>query len=161
MAVQVDSVVLLEATSPGAGRCSSSPTKHSPACNRCCPMTAGAASLAGPPRGAGRHPVEVAHRPAWGDVPGRVGPWQTCYGRLRRWQTDGTWPRVWAVLAAELADSPGDRRGQALLAAAPVAAAGTGLVAAPPHRHHSTWRPLGGVHHTRRPAAGAPRRWRP
>jgi transposase len=70
----------------------------------------------------------------WRDVPGRFGPWQTCYGRLRRWQRDGTWPRVWAVLAAELADSPDDRRGQALLAAAPVAAAGTGLVAAPPHR---------------------------
>jgi transposase len=70
----------------------------------------------------------------WRDVPGRFGPWQTCYGRLRRWQRDGTWPRVWAVLAAELADSPDDRRGQALLAAAPVAAAGTGLVAAPLHR---------------------------
>jgi transposase len=70
----------------------------------------------------------------WRDVPGRFGPWQTCYGRLRRWQRDGTWPRVWAVLAAELADSPDDRRGQALLAAAPVAAAGTGLVAAPPQR---------------------------
>jgi transposase len=29
----------------------------------------------------------------WRDVPERFGPWQTCYGRLRRWQGDGTWPR--------------------------------------------------------------------
>jgi transposase len=29
----------------------------------------------------------------WRDVPVRFGPWQTCYGRLRRWQADGTWPR--------------------------------------------------------------------
>jgi transposase len=36
----------------------------------------------------------------WRDVPGRFGPWQTCYSRLRRWQADGTWPRVWALLAA-------------------------------------------------------------
>jgi transposase len=28
----------------------------------------------------------------WRDVPERFGPWQTCYGRLRRWQADGTWP---------------------------------------------------------------------
>jgi transposase len=25
----------------------------------------------------------------WRDVPERFGPWQTCYGRLRRWQRDG------------------------------------------------------------------------
>src|SRR6266511_995247 len=57
----------------------------------------------------------------WRDMPGRFGPWQTCYSRLRRWQQDGTWPRIWAVLAG------GDRSGhgrcgqpsQALLAAAP------------------------------------------
>jgi len=70
----------------------------------------------------------------WRDLPERFGPWQTCYGRLRRWQRDGTWPRVWAVLAADPADSPDDRRGQALLAAAPVAVAGAGLVTAPPPR---------------------------
>jgi hypothetical protein len=29
-----------------------------------------------------------------------VRTWQTCYGRLRCWQGDGTWPRVWALLAA-------------------------------------------------------------
>src|SRR5262245_24113364 len=33
----------------------------------------------------------------WRDVPERFGPWQTCYGRLRRWQRDGTWAGVWAV----------------------------------------------------------------
>jgi transposase len=83
----------------------------------------------------------------WRDVPERFGPWQTCYSRLRRWQRDGTWPRVWAVLAAGEHRSRHDRRGQALGAAAPVAAPGAGLVRR--HRdHHSTCRTLGGVHHT-------------
>jgi Putative transposase of IS4/5 family (DUF4096) len=36
----------------------------------------------------------------WRDVPERFGPWQTCYSRLRRWQTEGTWPRIWALVAA-------------------------------------------------------------
>jgi transposase len=70
----------------------------------------------------------------WRDVPERFGPWQTCYGRLRRWRRDGTWPRVWAVLAADQTGSGHDRGGQALLAAAPVAAARAGLVAATPPR---------------------------
>jgi transposase len=70
----------------------------------------------------------------WRDVPGRFGSWQTCYGRLRRWQRDGTWPRVWAVLAADQDGSRHDRRGQAALSAAPVAAARAGLMAAPPPR---------------------------
>jgi len=50
----------------------------------------------------------------WRDVPGRFGPWQTCSSRLRRWQRDGTWPRIWALLAAgdELGSRDG-RRGQA------------------------------------------------
>jgi transposase len=28
----------------------------------------------------------------WRDVPQRFGPWQTCYGRLRRWQREGPGP---------------------------------------------------------------------
>ena len=75
----------------------------------------------------------------WRDVLGRFGPWQTCYGRLRRWQRDGTWPRVWALLDAGDEMGSGDGRrgqasqlGQALGAAAPVAAARAGLVAATP-----------------------------
>ena len=88
----------------------------------------------------------------WRDVPGRFGPWQTCHGRLRRWQRDGTWLRVWALLAAggELGsgDGRGGQLGQALLAAAPVAASGAGLMAAPPPRPPSTCRTVGGVHHT-------------
>jgi transposase len=74
---------------------------------------------------------------AWREVPGRFGPWQTCYGRLRRWQRDGTWLRVWALLAAGEHGSGHDRRGQAslaLMAAAPVATARAGLGAAPPPR---------------------------
>jgi transposase len=67
----------------------------------------------------------------WRDVPERFGPWQTCYGRLRRWQRDGTWPRIWAVLAASEHDSGHDRRDQA---AAPVAVAGAGLMTATPPR---------------------------
>ena len=70
----------------------------------------------------------------WRDVPTRFGPWQTCYSRLRRWQRDGTWPRIWALLATGEHGSGHDRRGQAALVAAPVAAPGAGLVAAPPPR---------------------------
>jgi transposase len=85
----------------------------------------------------------------WRDVPTRYGPWQTCYGRLRRWQRDGTWPRIWAVLAGDQLgsrDGRSGRPGQALLAAAPVAAPGAGLVAATPprppqHLPHRRWRP--------------------
>jgi hypothetical protein len=73
----------------------------------------------------------------WRDVPTRYGPWQTCYSRLRRWQRDGTWPRIWALLAAGEHGSTNDRHGQPgqpVLPAAPVAAPGAGLVAAPPPR---------------------------
>jgi transposase len=70
----------------------------------------------------------------WRDVPGRFGPWQTCYGRLRRWQADGTWLRIWALVAAGEHGSTEDRRGQPVLAAAPVTAAGAGLMATPPLR---------------------------
>jgi transposase len=70
----------------------------------------------------------------WRDMPERFGPWQACHSRLRRWQRDGTWPRVWAVLAAEQARSRDDRRSQVLLPAAPVAAARSGLMAATPPR---------------------------
>ena len=85
----------------------------------------------------------------WRDVPERFGPWQTCYSRLRRWQADGTWPRIWGLLAAGDHDSPNDHRGeasQATLPAAPGAAAGAGLMAAPPprppqHLPHAGWRP--------------------
>jgi transposase len=85
----------------------------------------------------------------WRDVPERFGPWPTCYSRLRRWQADGTWPRIWALLAAGEHDSGHDRRSQAsqeTLPAAPVAAAGAGLMAAPPPRP---------------PQQLADRRWRP
>ena len=72
----------------------------------------------------------------WRDVPRRFGPWQTCYGRLRRWQRDGTWPRIWMLLAAgdQLGSCEGraGQLGQALGAAAPVATAGAGLMAATP-----------------------------
>ena len=82
----------------------------------------------------------------WRDVPGRFGPWQTCYGRLRRWQADGTWLRIWALVAAGEHGSTEDRRGQPVLAAAPVAAAGAGLMATPPprppqHLGRCRWRP--------------------
>jgi transposase len=86
----------------------------------------------------------------WRDVPTRYGPWQTCYSRLRRWQADGTWLRIWALLAAgdELGSRAG-QLGQALGAAAP---GGNGGARAwwrrRHHDHHSTCRTLGGVHHT-------------
>jgi transposase len=70
----------------------------------------------------------------WRDMPERYGPWRTCYGWLRRWQADGTWPRVWAVLDADQQRSTGDRLGRASKTAAPVAAARAGLMAASPPR---------------------------
>ncbi|WP_234341570.1 IS5 family transposase [Streptomyces sp. NRRL S-1813] len=30
----------------------------------------------------------------WRDVPERYGPWETAYTVFRRWQIDGTWPRI-------------------------------------------------------------------
>ena len=69
----------------------------------------------------------------WRDVPERFGPWQTCYGRLRRWQADGTWARLWAVLDSGHG-SANDWWGQASKTALPVAAASAGLMAASPPR---------------------------
>jgi transposase len=75
----------------------------------------------------------------WRDVPARFGPWQTCYGRLRRWQRDGTWQRLWAVLDdrgrgdGDAEVGSGADRGH-LQASAPVVVAGAGLMAATPPR---------------------------
>jgi len=43
----------------------------------------------------------------WRDVPARYGPWKTLYKRFARWETDGTWARIEALLQTE-ADSVGD-----------------------------------------------------
>jgi len=43
----------------------------------------------------------------WRDVPARYGPWQTVYGRFRRWRQDGTWARIVTRLLGRL-----ERRGQ-------------------------------------------------
>ena len=48
----------------------------------------------------------------WRDVPVRFGPWRTCYSRLHRWQRDGTWPRIWALLAAGADRRIADRAGR-------------------------------------------------
>lgn len=37
---------------------------------------------------------------AWRDLPERLGPWQTAYGRFSRWRKDGTWDRIAAELLA-------------------------------------------------------------
>ena len=116
---------------------------------RCGPPTAAAASHGAITARSGRHPVEAAHRSAMARCAGRFGPWQSCHGRLRRWQRDGTWPRRWAVLAAGEHGCGQDRCGQAgqpVLAAAPVTAARAGLMATPPprppqHLPHCRWRP--------------------
>jgi transposase len=34
----------------------------------------------------------------WRDLPERFGPWQTVYGRHRRWSADGTWELILAAL---------------------------------------------------------------
>jgi len=42
----------------------------------------------------------------WNDVPVRYGSGTTCWRRLKRWQREGTWQRIWAKLLVIL-----DRRG--------------------------------------------------
>ena len=42
----------------------------------------------------------------WRDVPEVYAPWQTLYRWFRRWQRDGTWPKVLAALQAQ-ADAAG------------------------------------------------------
>jgi transposase len=42
----------------------------------------------------------------WRDVPALYGPWQTVYGLFRRWQRNGTWPRIVTGLQAH-ADAAG------------------------------------------------------
>ena len=43
---------------------------------------------------------------AWRLLPHDFPPWQTVYGLFRRWQRDGTWPRMLTALQA-LADAAG------------------------------------------------------
>ena len=42
----------------------------------------------------------------WRDVPERYGPWESVYGLFRRWQRDGSWPRIMTLLQAR-ADGAG------------------------------------------------------
>jgi transposase len=42
----------------------------------------------------------------WRDLPERYGPWETVYKRFARWQTDGTWARIEAILRTQ-ADAAG------------------------------------------------------
>lgn len=42
----------------------------------------------------------------WRDVPERYGPWETAYTVFRRWQIDGTWPRILKKLQVK-ADADG------------------------------------------------------
>jgi transposase len=97
----------------------------------------------------------------WRDMPERFGPWQACHSRLRRRQRDGTWPRVWAMLAADQAPAHATIAAAGALPAAPVAAARPGLMAATPLRPpqqlpHAGRRPP----HPARAAAAAPPRSR-
>ncbi|MFJ6722416.1 transposase [Streptomyces sp. NPDC091259] len=39
----------------------------------------------------------------WHDLPTRYGPWHRCAERLRLWNTDGTWPRILALLVTSRA----------------------------------------------------------
>jgi transposase len=38
----------------------------------------------------------------WRDIPERYGPWQTIYGRFRRWRRDGTWAKILTYLLEDL-----------------------------------------------------------
>ena len=43
----------------------------------------------------------------WRDLPERYGPWETVYKRFARWERDGTWARIEAVLRTQ-ADGAGE-----------------------------------------------------
>jgi transposase len=43
----------------------------------------------------------------WRDLPERFGPYQTVYGRHRRWSGDGTWERILEVLQAGCDEAEG------------------------------------------------------
>jgi transposase len=38
----------------------------------------------------------------WRDIPEAYGPWETIYGRFRRWRRDGTWAKILTALLDEL-----------------------------------------------------------
>lgn len=38
----------------------------------------------------------------WQDIPPRYGSGKTCWHRLRRWQREGVWDRLWHALLATL-----------------------------------------------------------
>jgi transposase len=38
----------------------------------------------------------------WRDIPEAYGPWETIYGRFRRWRRDGTWAKILTSLLDEL-----------------------------------------------------------
>ena len=64
-----------------------------------------------PPRLTDRQVVEgiwyvVTSGVPWNDVPSRYGSGTTCWRRLKRWQRDGTWQRIWENLLLVL-----DQRG--------------------------------------------------
>jgi transposase len=150
--VLADSVALLEATSPGAGAMFELTDQ---AFTRVQPSLP-AHSRRGKPWRDHRQVLggimwKLHTGRPWRDVPGRFGPWQTCYGRLRRWQADGTWPRIWALLAA------GEHDSATIAAARPARRRcrrrqwqrrARVWWRRRHHDHHSTWRTVGGVHHT-------------
>jgi transposase len=43
----------------------------------------------------------------WRDLPERYGPWQTVYGRHRRWSGDGTWEVILDALRVECDEQEG------------------------------------------------------
>jgi transposase len=102
MAVLADRAALLEVLQPGGDGCLSSPDQ---AFTRVQPLLP-ANSRRGKPWRDHRQVLggivwKLHSGRPWRDVPGWFGPWQTCYSRLRRWQRDGTWPRLWVLLACE------------------------------------------------------------
>lgn len=41
----------------------------------------------------------------WRDLPEEFGPWETVYGRFRRWCRDGTWEKILANLQVDLREA--------------------------------------------------------
>ena len=44
----------------------------------------------------------------WRDLPEWFGPWQTVYGRHRRWSADGTWEQILAALQVGCDEADGE-----------------------------------------------------
>ena len=80
----------------------------------------------------------------WRDVPARYGPWQTLHARLLRWERDGTWAQLLA-LVQQHSDAVGEVAWEVSVDSTVVRA----------HQHAAGARKRGAARPTRRSGAAA------